>query len=83
MSNQSTNKTQTLFKGLSVQTLVTITMGVLELIFFAVMSRLLTKADFGYFAALSGIMAIFMSISEAGLGSSVIQKKNAYMLKAM
>lgn len=73
----SSNKTQTLFKGLSVQTLVTIIMGVLELVFFAIMSRLLTKADFGYYAALTGVMAIFMSISEAGLGSSVIQKKNA------
>ncbi|MBO7301889.1 MAG: lipopolysaccharide biosynthesis protein [Bacteroidaceae bacterium] len=70
-------KTNTLFKGLSIQTLVTIMMGVLEITYFAVMSRLLTKADFGYFAAISGVMAISMSMSDAGLGSAVIQKKDA------
>lgn len=41
------------------------------------MSRLLSKADFGYFAAITGVMAILMSVSEAGLGSAVIQKKDA------
>ena len=66
-----------LFKGVSVQTIVTITFGVLEIVVFSIMSRLLSKIDFGYYAALSGIMAIFMSISEAGLGASVIQKKDA------
>lgn len=71
----SQNRTTTLFKGLSVQTIITIIMGILEIVFFAIMSRLLTKSDFGYFAAISGIMAICMSLSEAGLGSAVIQKK--------
>lgn len=71
------NKTNTLFKGLSTQTLVTIVMGVLEITYFAIMSRLLTQSDFGYFAAISGIMAICMSLSDAGLGSAVIQKKGA------
>ncbi len=51
-------------------------MGVLELLYFAIMSRLLTKSDFGYFAAISGVMAICISLSEAGLGSAIIQKKN-------
>lgn len=74
MSQSNTSK---LFKGLSVQTVVTIVMGVLELVFFAIMSRLLSKADFGYLAAISGVMAICMSLSEAGLGSAVIQKKDA------
>lgn len=73
----STNRTNTLFKGLSIQTIVTIVMGVLEIALFAIMSRLLTKSDFGYYAAISGIMAICMSISEAGLGSAIIQKKDA------
>lgn len=71
------NKTNTLFKGLSIQTLVTIIMGVLEITYFAVMSRLLTKTDFGYFAAIGGVMAICMSLSDSGLGSAVIQKKDA------
>lgn len=72
-----TSNSEKLFKGLSVQTIVTIALGLLEIVTFSIMSRLLTKADFGYFAALTGIMAIFMSISEAGLGASVIQKKDA------
>ena len=68
----SGTKTNTLFKGMSIQTLVTMMMGVLEITYFAIMSRLLTKADFGYFAAISAVMAICMSLSDAGLGSAVI-----------
>lgn len=71
------SKTSKLFKGMSVQTVITVVMGILEIIYFSVMSRLLSKAEFGYFAAITGIMAICMSISEAGLGSAVIQKKDA------
>lgn len=71
------SKTAVLFRGISVQTIVTITMGILEILYFAIMSRLLSKVDFGYFAAIMGIMAICMSLSEAGLGSAVIQKKDA------
>ena len=65
------------FRGISVQTLVTITFGILEILVFSIMSRLLSKTDFGYFAAITGVMAILMSVSEAGLGSAVIQKKDA------
>lgn len=72
---EQTNKGK-LFKGVSKQTLVTIVMGVLNIAVFSVMSRLLSKEDFGYFAALWAIVTIFQSISEAGLGSAVIQKKN-------
>ena len=52
-------------------------MGVMEIVVFAIISRLLSKTDFGYYAAISGIIAIVLSISEAGLGASVIQKKDA------
>lgn len=69
------NKTSTFFKGMSVQTLITIVMGVLEIVVFAIMSRLLSKSDFGYFAALMGMVAVFQSLSEAGLGSAIVQKK--------
>lgn len=62
-------------KGLSSQTLVTIIMGTLELIVFATMSRLLTKTEFGIYAILQSMIMIFKSLSEAGLGSSIIQKK--------
>ncbi len=70
------NRTVQFFKGISTQTIVTILMGVVELVVFAILSRLLSKTDFGYFATLSGIIMIVMSISEAGLGASIIQKKN-------
>lgn len=71
------SKTTTLFKGISIQTAVTIVMGILEIIYFAIMSRMLSKVDFGYFAAITGVMAICMSMSEAGLGAAIIQKKDA------
>ncbi len=76
-NNMANNRTQTLLKGISIQTLITLVMGVIEVVYFAIMSRLLTKSDFGYFAVISGVMAICMSLSEAGLGSAIIQKKDA------
>lgn len=69
--------TDKLFKGISVQTIITITIGVIEIVVFSIMSRLLTKEDFGYYATMTALVSIFASISEAGLGSAVIQKKDA------
>lgn len=71
------DRTTQLFKGISIQTLVTFVMGVMEIVVFAVMSRLLSKTDFGYYATLTAIVSIFASVSEAGLGSAVIQKKES------
>lgn len=71
------DRTSNFFKGVSIQTVITLVMGVMEMVVFAVISRLLTKEEFGYYAAILGIIAVVMSISEAGLGSSIIQKKNA------
>ena len=73
MSSQL-NKT---IKGISSQTLVTIILGTLELVVFSVMSRLLSKTEFGYYAAILSIVMIFRSLAEAGIGASVIQKNNA------
>lgn len=70
-------KANTFFRGVSVQAVVTVVMGLLEMVLFSLFSRLLSKEDFGYFAALIGVVAICQSISEAGLGSSIIQKKDA------
>ena len=75
MADQS-NKGK-LLKGMSSQTIVTIVMGVLNIVVFSIMSRLLSKEVFGYYAALWAVVTIFQGISEAGLGSAVIQKKNA------
>lgn len=63
-----------IFRGLSTQTIITVSLGVLELVVFSIMSRLLTKSDFGYYAAITGITFIFNSISNAGIGSALIQK---------
>lgn len=69
---------KTLFlKGVSIQSIITLLMGALELVVFAVMSRLLSKAEFGYYAAIVGILAIFTSITEAGFGAAIIQRNNA------
>lgn len=75
MTEQSNSKK--VLKGISSQTLVTLIMGVLEVVVFSIMSRLLSKEDFGLFAAISAITLIFGSLSEAGIGSALIQKKNA------
>lgn len=69
--------TQKIVKGMSSQTLVTLVVGVMEMVVFSIMSRLLSKEDFGLFAAISAITVVFGSLSEAGIGSALIQKKNA------
>ena len=74
-----TSKTTQFFKGISTQTIITLVMGVMEVVVFAIISRLLSKTDFGYYAAISGIIAIFMSISEAGLGSTYIYLKKKWI----
>lgn len=72
--SEQLNKT---VKGISSQTVVTIILGSLELLVFSLMSRLLTKAEFGYYAAILSVVMIFRSLAEAGIGASVIQKHNA------
>lgn len=72
--SEQLNKT---VKGISSQTVVTIILGSLELLVFSLMSRLLTKSEFGYYAAILSVVMIFRSLAEAGIGASVIQKHNA------
>ena len=75
MSERSnTNKA---LHAVSSQAVVTIGLGVVEILAFSIMSRLLTKSDFGYYASISAIVGIFTILSESGIGSSVIQSKNA------
>lgn len=74
MSKQS--NTQKAIKGISSQTLVTIVLGVVEIVSFSIMSRLLTQADFGYYAAINAITLVFAAFSETGIGSALIQKKD-------
>lgn len=60
---------------MSSQTIVTIVLGVVEIVSFSIMSRLLTQEDFGYYAAITAITAVFASFSETGIGSAIIQRK--------
>ena len=70
------SNTQKTIKGLSSQSIVTIVLGIVEVVSFSLMSRLLTKEDFGIFAVVSAVVTIFSSISEAGLGASLVQRKS-------
>lgn len=76
MSEKTGNFDKTI-KGVSSQTIVTAVMAILELTAFAIMSRLLTKSEFGYYAVIMSITMVFRSFAEAGIGASVIQRKNA------
>ena len=60
---------------MSSQTLVTIVLGVVEVVSFSIMSRLLTQEDFGYYAAITAITTVFASFSETGIGSAIVQQK--------
>lgn len=73
---QQVSNTQKALKGMSSQTVVTIVLGLVEIATFSIMSRLLTKEDFGYFAAITAITTIFHSFAETGIGSAIVQQKN-------
>lgn len=75
MLKKKTNSEKAII-GISNQTIATISVGIVEVVFFSIMSRLLTKEDFGYYAAISAIVVIFGSFSETGIGSAIIQRKN-------
>jgi len=72
---QEISNTQKVVRGISSQTLVVIVLGGVEIVSFAIMSRLLTKEDFGYYAAITAITTIFSTFSETGIGSAIIQKQ--------
>lgn len=69
------SNTSKVVKGISSQTLVTMVLGVLEIVSFSIMSRLLTQEDFGYYAAITAITIVFATFSETGIGSAIIQQK--------
>ena len=62
-------------KGISSQTIVTFTIGLTELFFFSIMSRLLSKEDFGYYAAITAVTTVFSSLADTGIGSAIVQHK--------
>lgn len=72
------NNIQKVVKGISSQTVVTLALGILEIVSFSIMSRLLTTADFGYYASISAVVTIFASFSETGIGAAIIQTKDLH-----
>lgn len=74
--SESVSNTSKAIKGMSSQTIVTIVLGVVEIVSFSIMSRLLTQEDFGYYAAITAIATVFASFSETGIGSAIVQQKN-------
>lgn len=74
MASQESNTSKAI-KGMSSQTLVTIVLGVVEIVAFSIMSRLLTQEDFGYYAAITAVTVVFASFSETGIGAAIIQRK--------
>ena len=75
MEQQESNAHKVI-KGASSQTVVTIVQALVEIISFSIMSRLLTETDFGYYAAMMAIAVVFSALSETGIGSAVIQRKD-------
>lgn len=72
---EESSNTSKVIKGMSSQTLVTVILGVVEIVSFSIMSRLLTPEDFGYFAAITAITTVFATFSETGIGSAIVQQK--------
>lgn len=72
-TNQS--RSSKVMRGISSQTIVTLVIGLTELLVFSIMSRLLSKEDFGYFAAITAITAIFSSLADTGIGAAIVQHK--------
>ena len=70
------SNTQKSIRGMSSQTLVTLLTGVVDVGSFAILSRLLSKDDFGHYAVILAVTTIFYSLAEAGIGSAVVQKKD-------
>lgn len=70
------SNSQKVMQGISSQTLVTIMLGVVEILSFSIMSRLLTQEDFGYYAAITAVTAIFATFSDTGIGSAIVQQKD-------
>ena len=71
------SNTSKVIKGISSQTMITLFVGIIDILVFSILSRLLDKEDFGLFASVLAISVVFTSLSEAGIGAAIIQKKDA------
>lgn len=73
MSSESSK----VFKGIGKQTIVVILLGIIDLTYFSIMSRLLTKEEFGLYAIIMSVTYVIMEISNGSFGVAVVQKKDA------
>src|SRR5690606_13071767 len=75
------NKSMSLAKKLKSaglwQTLQIVVQVVTQFAYIGIMARLLTKADFGLMALANGCIGLGMIFSNSGMGSALIQQKNA------
>ena len=69
------SNTSKALKGMSSQAVITLLVSILEIVSFSIMSRLLSKEDFGFYAAINAFVLIFSSLSETGIGSALVQRK--------
>lgn len=65
-----------LFRKFSVQTVSVACEAVIQLASIMIMSRLLSKTDFGLFAVASGIRTLALVLSEAGIASAVVHYRD-------
>lgn len=72
--NENTN-TDKFIKGVSSQTIITFLLGLVDIVSFSIMSRLLSQQDFGYYASIVAVSMIFSSLAENGIGSAIVQRK--------
>lgn len=63
-------------KGLSSQSIITLSIGIIGIVSFSLMSRLLTQEDFGFYAAIIAVSTIFSAFTDSGIGSALIQRKD-------
>lgn len=68
-------KSTQVFNGIAIQSVVTVILAIIELTYFSLMSRLLTPDVFGQLAIIMAVVAIMQSLSDAGLGSALIQSR--------
>ena len=66
---------KSVLKGLKSQTIVTILIGIVDIVSFSIMSRILTQIDFGYFASMMAITTVFYSLADTGIGAALVQRK--------
>ena len=65
--------TRKVIKGVSSQTIVTIVLGIVEIVSFSIMSRLLSQKDFGYYVAIVAVATIFQSLADNGVKRNEIR----------